>query len=203
MGLQEVLESARVRQKLLKKQLIKDLDGLQSCVLEIGCGHGDWLVNYAENHPKDYCVGIDLLNKRLIKTSRKKEKKALTNVALYKAEAKEFIDCLPSSLSLECTFLIYPDPWPKKRHHRRRLVQGPFLSKLAERTVPGGAFYFRSDHLPYFEWALEHLLNHKDWQVQKTKSWPYEHQTFFQKLNPQHYSLVAQRLSEKNAYFGT
>ena len=194
MGLQEVLEFAHQRQALLKTQLVKDLSGRERCMLEIGCGHGDWLVNYAEDHPTHHCIGIDLLNKRLKKTSRKKEKKELANLALYKAEAKEFLDCFPPDLFLEFTFLIYPDPWPKKRHHRRRLVQEPFLSKLAEKTIAGGMFYFRSDHLPYFEWSLEHLSNHSDWEVQTSAPWPYEHETFFQKLNPKHYSLVAKRL---------
>ena len=122
-------------------------DGL---TLEIGCGHGHWLTAYSESNPDEPCIGIDLITKRIEKSNRKRERLDLPYLFFFKTEAKEFLENLPDSLILKRTVLIFPDPWPKKRHHKRRLIQHSFLDLLALHSVPNAELCFRTDHEDYF-----------------------------------------------------
>ena len=103
-------------------------NGNTSFNFEIGCGHGHWLTSYAKK-PSHNFVGIDLISKRIEKANAKVEKRNLYNVCFCKAEANEFLEFCDYELSN--TFIMYPDPWPKKRHFKRRLVQLSFLELLA------------------------------------------------------------------------
>ena len=100
---------------------------------------------------------------------------------------------LPGPIRFERTVLLFPDPWPKARHHRRRMVQSAFLDELARRTDPGGQFCFRSDDRPYYEWAVEHLAAHPDWQIDAAAVWPHEQGTYFQSLMDEYHSVIAVR----------
>ena len=82
--------------------------------LEIGCGHGHWLTSLASSHRNELFIGIDLLSKRVRKADRKKELAHLDNVFFLKAEASEFLEALPEKIHIKNTFVMYPDPWPKK-----------------------------------------------------------------------------------------
>lgn len=194
MSLDKVLQQARQRRTILTERLQSDLSQYKRCVLEIGCGHGHWLSGYAATHSDDCCIGIDLSTQRIKKTLRKKKNQSLGNLWAYKAEANEFLDCLPPDINCEYTFIIYPDPWPKQRHHRRRLMQRDFLSRLARHTAPGGQLYLRTDQQTYIEWSHQCIKAHQDWRLENTLPWPYEQETFFQKILPQHISLAAVRM---------
>ena len=102
--------------------------------LEIGCGHGHWLTNYAMANIDITSVGIDLITKRVSKATAKKEKRNLSNLFFYKAEAVEFISLIPDSIKIQNTFVMFPDPWPKHKHHKRRLIQHDFLTLLHSKT---------------------------------------------------------------------
>ncbi|MFP6887999.1 MAG: SAM-dependent methyltransferase, partial [Opitutales bacterium] len=84
-------------------------------------------------------------------------------------------------------------PWPKKRHHKRRLVQKPFLDLLAEWSVDGAELCMRTGHSEYFEWARESVEEHPSWTIRNEAPWPFEHETFFQKILPDHQSFLATR----------
>ena len=105
--------------------------------LEIGCGHGHWLTSFAPLCDNDLFVGIDLLSKRIRKADRKKELLNLKNIFFLKAEATEFLEALPENLYLSNTFIMHPDPWPKKKHHKNRLIQDSFLKALHNRSKHG------------------------------------------------------------------
>ena len=161
--------------------------------LEIGCGHGHWLTAYAERNPKKLCIGIDLITKRIELAKKKKEKRKLPLLHFMKAEAIEFLEGMGESSKLIETILLFPDPWPKKRHHKRRLLNKAFLDLLADRTVAGGKMYFRTDYEEYFDWTAEKVENHASWTVATAQSWPFEHETYFQNILPNHKSLTAKR----------
>lgn len=181
------------RKAKLREQLAQDLAGVGRVLFEAGCGHGHWLTSYAEAHPDKVCVGIDLITGRIRKCSAKQEKRGLKNLFFYKAELGEFLEVLPDSIRFERTVLLFPDPWPKARHHRRRMVQRTFLDELARRTDSGGQFCFRSDDRPYFEWTLEHLGAHPEWRIDSSALWPHEENTYFQNLMEVYHSVVAVR----------
>jgi tRNA (guanine-N7-)-methyltransferase len=171
-----------------------DLAGCDRILFEAGCGHGHWLADFAEANPQTICVGIDLVTWRIRKGNDKKAKRGSENLHFYKAELGEFLLALTDSIRFERTVLLFPDPWPKLRHHRRRMVQPALLDELARRTDRGGEFCFRSDDQPYFDWTLEHLKAHPEWEIDAAAPWPYESETYFQNLMGAYFSVVAKRV---------
>ena len=157
--------------------------------LEIGCGHGHFLTQYAEAFPKKYCIGVDLLGKRLERAQKKKETKELRNIDFLKAEAGEFLEELPGRVAIDEVFILFPDPWPKARHHRRRLIQPRFLSELAKRVRKGGVMYFRTDYEEYYEWVSDHVREHASWEIGENIAWPFECETLFQRKMASYKSL--------------
>jgi tRNA (guanine-N7-)-methyltransferase len=165
--------------------------GAHQVALEIGCGHGHFLARLASVHPMRFFVGIDILNDRLKRAEKKQRSLGLNNLRFVKAEATEFLECIPPDIKFAEVVVLFPDPWPKKRHHKNRLIQPGFLSKLALHARPECRLYFRTDHLPYHESALEILSAHSAWQIVAGAPWIFEEQTVFQAKAARFDSLVA------------
>ena len=191
------LEKQKQRKKVLKSELTTALEGVGHVLFEAGCGHGHWLTSYAEQHPEQVCVGIDLVTGRVRKAIQKRDKRQLRNLHFFKAELTEFLEVLPESVRFDRTVLLFPDPWPKAKHHRRRMVQTQFMDVLAERTDPGGWFCFRSDDVPYCEWTIEHLEAHPRWEIDASAVWPHETETYFQEMMESYQSVIARRVGFK------
>lgn len=195
----DTYEQAMQRMRERKAQLNATLTELfphpQACVLEIGCGHGHFLTAYAAAHPDKVCVGVDLISKRIEKSTTKAVRAGLGSLHFLKAEVGEFLDELPSHVEFEAFFMLFPDPWPKKRHFKNRMIQPALLSRLAQSCASETPFYFRTDHEGYFEWTREHFNEHPDWSLQENSAFPFEETTHFQKLMGHYQSLVALRNS--------
>lgn len=169
--------------------------GTRPLTLEIGCGHGHFLAAYAAAFPQEFCVGLDLISKRIERAERKRTLAALPNLAFFKAEATELLLALPPACRLGKIFFLFPDPWPKKRHHKNRLIQPEMLSRLAARSAAGTRLFFRTDHAEYFDWSRELIDAHEAWKTVPDADWPFEHETYFQKILPDAFrSLVAERM---------
>jgi tRNA (guanine-N7-)-methyltransferase len=161
--------------------------------LEIGCGHGHFLAAYSEAHPDQTCVGVDLVTKRVKKGESKRDKRGLEKLVFLKAEALELLDALPAHVEIARTFVLFPDPWPKKRHWKHRIVQPPLLEKLAARTKPGAELCLRTDHTGYFEWMGEQVAASSQWKRMDNAPWPFEAPSFFQNLMESWQSMVVVR----------
>lgn len=159
--------------------------------LEIGCGHGHWMIGYGEANPDRFCIGIDLMSRRVRMGNNKREKRNLTNLEFLKAEAREFLESLPLEVTLDRVYLHFPDPWPKARHHKKRLVREEFLTQLKPYMASGGRLYFRTDHEEYFEWAREAVAGHPDWRMIQEEAWPFEASSYFQDLVDSWQSFIA------------
>lgn len=183
------------RRGALTEQCEALFEGVSRITLEIGCGHGHWLSAYSAANPEEHCVGVDIIAKRLKRADRKKESLELNKLLFIKAEAREFLEALPESVVLQKIFVLFPDPWPKKRHNRRRLIQDRFLHTLAERAGEGAQFFFRTDNKDYFEHGLEIVQAHARWALCEGEAWPFEHQSFFQDLLPDYQSLIARKIN--------
>lgn len=193
------LEKQEQRKAALKSELCANLKGVESILFEAGCGHGHWLTSYARQHAEQVCVGIDLIAGRVRKAIQKRDKSQLSNLHFFKAELTEFLEALPAGIRFEKTVLLFPDPWPKAKHHRRRMVQTAFLDAVAERSESGGLFCFRTDDVPYYEWTLEHLEKHSRWEVDVSAIWPHETETYFQEMMESYQSVIARRVWRKAA----
>lgn len=162
----------------------------QSLTLEIGCGHGHWLVDFAAAHPERSCLGIDLIGDRIERARRKAERAGQGNARFLKAEAFEALDLMPAEVRLAEVFVLFPDPWPKKRHWKNRLFCQAFLVELAKRCASGTRLHFRTDHAGYFEWASEVVAAQELWQQADLALWPFETETVFQSKADSYESLI-------------
>ncbi len=161
--------------------------------VEIGCGHGHFLAAYAEAHPERYCIGIDIAGGRLERARRKSERAGLKNIAWIRAEALLFLECLPETISFSRVFILFPDPWPKKRHHKHRLVQTGFMDFLSSVCRPGATLYFRTDNSDYAKHAGDAIAGSGAWEERPTEVWPWERASVFQELAEEYQSLVARK----------
>jgi tRNA (guanine-N7-)-methyltransferase len=178
------------RQASLRAQTAVDLHEIDTCVLEIGCGHGHFLTDYAAAHPAKVCVGLDIISERITRANRKKNRARLANVHFIHASAEDFLATMPSQLRFSEIFVLFPDPWPKRRHHKNRLMQSDFLATIAPRAGEGARLYFRTDDADYFAAADLVLKTHPAWEL-TTDSWAFEYETVFQRRAPSYQSLVA------------
>ncbi len=117
--------------------------------LEIGSGTGDFVAALAGEQPQQNFIAIDYYNKGCYKTCRRLERLGLTNVRVLREEARQFLlERIPLH-SLSTVHINCPDPWPKKRHRKRRLVSREFLEFLLPYLAPGGEFFFATDFDDY------------------------------------------------------
>jgi tRNA (guanine-N7-)-methyltransferase len=123
--------------------------------LEIGCGKGLFLRNAAAAHPDVNWFGLERSSKHLRRAIDRVVKAGLDNVRFVKALAEEFLDEWAPDGGLRAVHILYPDPWPKKRHHRRRLLGrergGATVRSLARVIAPGGSLSVATDHTGYAE----------------------------------------------------
>jgi len=117
--------------------------------LEIGCGVGDFVVQIAALHPDRNFIAIDFYNKGCLKTCRRIDKGGLLNVRVLRVEARSFIESCILPGSLRGVIINCPDPWPKIRHRKRRLVNTGFVAWLSRFMQPGADFYFATDFDDY------------------------------------------------------
>lgn len=163
----------------------------QNISLEIGCGKGHWLSAYAAANPEELCVGIDLISERVRDSQRRAKNKNATNAHFVKAEALEFLEAMPSDTRLAKIFIFFPDPWPKERHHKRRLMQHEFLDYIRQFANAGTKLYFRTDYREYFDWTTEIINENSNWKITDETELPLEEVSQFQRILPEFSTLVA------------
>ena len=161
----EHLDRVTKRRKDLRNAIAVLLPPSADFVCEIGCGHGHFLAAYAAAHPDRLCVGIDISRERIDRAIRKRDRAKLANLHFIHAEARDFLDALPAKATLSDLYVLFPDPWPKRRHHKNRLLQPEFLHAVAERAGQGARLYFRTDYEPYFRAAESLIASHPDWKI--------------------------------------
>ncbi|MGB5560005.1 MAG: tRNA (guanine(46)-N(7))-methyltransferase TrmB [Paracoccaceae bacterium] len=124
--------------------------------LEIGFGGGEHLVHQAALHPEVEIIGAEPFINVVAMLLGKIRDAGLSNVAIYPDDVRDLFDVLPDG-SIDRAFLLYPDPWPKKRHHRRRFVTPEHLQPLARVMAPGAIFRVATDIPDYVRQALEEV----------------------------------------------
>ena len=122
--------------------------------VDLGCGDGSFLVDLAAAQPERDFLGVERLLGRVRKVCRKAKRAGLTNLKVLRLETSYTLEWLLPDSCAERVHLLFPDPWPKKRHHKRRLVTAEFCSGLRRVLVPGGEFLFKTDHEEYYEESM-------------------------------------------------
>ena len=121
---------------------------------EIGFGNGENLLALAAAHPERDYLGIEVHRPGVGRVLLGLEQRALSNVRLLCHDAVEVLERHLPEDCLDEILVLFPDPWPKKRHHKRRLIQAPFVTLLAGRLKPGGRVHLATDWAPYAEQML-------------------------------------------------
>jgi tRNA (guanine-N7-)-methyltransferase len=116
--------------------------------IDLGCGDGSFLIEMAKHYPDRNFLGVERLLGRV---------RGVCNVKVLRLESQYTLEYLLAPASVSRLHLLCPDPWPKARHHKRRLVQQEFLHILQKTLKPSGEFMFKTDHPEYFEWVLEQI----------------------------------------------
>jgi tRNA (guanine-N7-)-methyltransferase len=129
----------------------------QRLVIEIGYGGGEHLARKAAEEPGTGYIGCEVFTGGIGKMVQFIAASGLENVRLYTDDALKLLMALPPA-SIDAVYLLYPDPWPKSRHHKRRFVSPTTLGELARVIRPGGYFYFASDIEDYADWTLAHIV---------------------------------------------
>jgi tRNA (guanine-N7-)-methyltransferase len=189
----EFVEHVTQRRSALRAELAALVPPSAAIILEIGCGHGHFLARYAFEHPKKFCLGVDMINERINRARRKAERARLPHCHFVRAEARELIESLPPGVTFTEIWVLFPDPWPKKRHHKHRILQPEFFEFLAQRAGEGARLYFRTDYGEYHQTVAAFIPKLKTWQPDTSTPWPLEHETVFQARAPSYQSLVAVR----------
>ncbi|MBN2051187.1 MAG: tRNA (guanosine(46)-N7)-methyltransferase TrmB [Spirochaetales bacterium] len=131
--------------------------GLQKVVVEIGFGMGIATAIMAEEHPHTGFLGIEVHSQGVGKLLSEIEKRGLRNIRILRHDAVEVFQYMIPPASLDGINIFFPDPWPKKRHHKRRLLQPEFALLLADRLKPGGTLRLATDWDEYARWILDVL----------------------------------------------
>ena len=170
----------------------------QELWLEIGFGGGEHLAEQARANRQAGIIGCEVFLNGIATLLAQIETHDLKNVRIYPEDARDLLDALPER-SLDRVFLLFPDPWPKRRHAERRFIQIANLDLLARLMKPGAEFRVASDDPTYIGWALAHVTAHpafrwaarrpQDWR-DRPADWP-----------PTRYEAKALREGRKPAYF--
>ena len=136
-----------------------DLDSLfskkQPIVMEIGYGMGEATWQIAKANPDINYLGVEVHMPGAGKLMAKLAENEVTNVRLIERDVFEVFHYIVKDASLDGVHLFFPDPWPKKRHFKRRIIQERFLSEVAAKLKPGGYLHIATDWVPYAEWITE------------------------------------------------
>jgi tRNA (guanine-N7-)-methyltransferase len=140
--------------------------------LEVGFGAGEHLVWQAEQHPGVGLIGCEPYLNGVAKCLAHIERAGVTNVRLFTDDARLLMAALPAR-SLSRVFVLFPDPWPKTRHHKRRFVRRENLDRLAELMLPGAELRLATDDPSYLPWMVEHAGTHPafEWLAEGPADW--------------------------------
>jgi tRNA (guanine-N7-)-methyltransferase len=146
--------------------------GKEQFYLEIGFGAGEHLLSRALAEPEAGFIGSEVFLNGLGAFLRHVDKARPGNIRLFTSDARLLVEAIPTS-ALGGIYILFPDPWPKLRHHKRRLISHAFLSELARVIRPGGFLHLATDDVPYLRWMLCHMLEREEfcWQAQTPKDW--------------------------------
>ncbi len=140
----------------------------QPLEIELGCGDASFLVDYATRHPERNFIGVERLLGRIRKLDRKGRRAGLTNLRGMRIESAYFLEYLLPTRAAAALHIYFPDPWPKRKHHRHRLINDRFPEIARQALAPGGIIYLRTDDQNYFEQMVSVFAANRTFQPMET-----------------------------------
>ena len=144
----------------------------QAFALEVGFGGGEHLAIQAQRHRQTAFIGCEPFLNGIAKLLTQVDALKLDNVRVHAGDARDLIARLPSD-SLSSVYILFPDPWPKLRHRKRRFIQNDTINELARVMRHGAGLRVATDHLEYARWTLAHLMGHGGfrWTAERAVDW--------------------------------
>lgn len=144
----------------------------QEIHLEIGYGGGEHLARISQENPQNGYIGCEVFTGGIGKLLEMIDEREIGNIVLFPDDVIKLLSVMPDAC-LDMVYLMYPDPWPKARHHKRRFVQPHTLNELARVLKSGGKFRFASDIEDYADWTMAHILKAPEfsWPIQDPAAW--------------------------------
>jgi tRNA (guanine-N7-)-methyltransferase len=144
-------------------------------ILDLGCGDGSFLVEMAKRHPEENFLATERMLGRVQKVARKIARHHLENARVLRLESHYVLKWMLPPACASIVYVLHPDPWPKRTHHPRRLIQAEFMESVGRVLLPGGELRVKTDDLPYFQWmekvfAQSPQFERLDWEL--PADWP-------------------------------
>jgi len=133
--------------------------------IDMGCARGKFLVAMAERYPERHFLGVEWQADRVKRTGNKIARLGIPNARVEQGEGLVAVKQWFPPASVDVIHVLFPDPWPKRRHHVRRLVQAEFFAAVRPALKPGGRLRFRTDDRPYFEAVSALAVTLPDWRL--------------------------------------
>jgi len=140
------------------------LGNFDKIMIEIGCGCGDFLINYAKNNQNSLCIGCDVYKGGILTTIRKILSNKCTNIFLFNDDARLLIDNLPNNLINEI-YILFPDPWPKRKHNQRRIINKEYINILLNKISKDAVIITGTDVLDYQNNIRDIFTSFKDFVI--------------------------------------
>jgi tRNA (guanine-N7-)-methyltransferase len=155
--------------------------GFDEVWLEIGFGAGEHMAAQAQRHPHVLILGAEPFLNGAASAVRHIDERGIDNIRILQGDGRELAAALPEAC-LSRIFILFPDPWPKSRHHKRRLIQPEVIATLARVLKPGGRLRFATDWADYADWTLQRFNRSPDfrWTAETASDWtspPADHVT--------------------------
>ncbi|MEM7223470.1 MAG: tRNA (guanosine(46)-N7)-methyltransferase TrmB [Pseudomonadota bacterium] len=146
--------------------------GPEAYWLEIGFGAGEHLAWQAAQNPGVGILGAEVFINGIASLVREIDAQNIENIRIYEGDGRDLLAALPAG-ALSRVFLLFADPWPKRRHHKRRFIQRESLDRLAALIRPGGELRLATDHMGHLDWMLERTSAHRafQWLAQSPEDW--------------------------------
>ncbi len=147
-------------------------DARRSIWLEIGFGGGEHLAQLAEQHPQTGFIGCEVFENGIVKLLAQIERRRLDNIRIFADDARLMVAALPPA-AVDRVFILFPDPWPKRRQHKRRIVSRATLDDLAEIMTDDAELHVATDDADYLTWILERITTHPafEWLARRPDDW--------------------------------
>ncbi len=152
-----------------KGNVLAGIDRFEQVWFEIGFGGAEHLIWQAKEHPNCFIIGAEPFLNGVCKAVAGVEDNALSNVHLYHGDAHHILEKMPDA-ALDKVFILFPDPWPKARHNKRRLISDAFVAEIYRVLKPNGKFRFGSDIIHYVDWSLTRIHAHGGFEFPHTHS---------------------------------
>tara|TARA_A100001015_G_scaffold53567_1_gene58687 strand:- start:1590 stop:2270 length:681 start_codon:yes stop_codon:yes gene_type:complete len=185
-----LLEDAKKSKILLNEEdfsnIAKIAKNYEEVTFEIGFGSGEHIAHIAKLYPKRLFIGCEPFELGVTKLLAKIRAEKINNILIYNNDALDLLKSLPDNL-INKLYILYPDPWPKKRHNKRRIINNENLALFAKKMANNAKILIATDHNDYASWIISHLINNKNFKwlinnVEEVFTEPNEwHKTKYQK----------------------